>query len=175
MRSSWMGFAAVVALAGCGGRDAKAPAQAGGQASQAAAVAAESGRAHPGGPLGMVFDSVREAVAMGVYRVSLSVPLLPGAARASQQAEMQAVLDAERAADTTLAAIRVLGFMPPSAGAAKHPTGMRMIPFAILTWAPPGGWNAVSAANARGPHSTDALFVTDLPHHQPVPGTGAPR
>jgi hypothetical protein len=170
MRSSWMGVLAVLALTGCGGRE-KAPAP--GAASITPGMGAPA--VHAGGPLGMVFDSVREAVAPGVYRVSLSVPLLPGGTRASQQAEMQAVLDAERVADSTLAAIRVLGFMPPSAGAAKHPSGMRMIPFAILTWAPPGGWNTVSAANAHGPHGTDALFVTDLPHHQPVPGTGAPR
>ncbi|OYV65299.1 MAG: hypothetical protein B7Z72_12380, partial [Gemmatimonadetes bacterium 21-71-4] len=127
------------------------------------------------GPMHQVFDTLREHVAIGVDRISLSVMLAPDAGREAQQATMQAVADAERAADTSLAAIRVLGFLPPPAGHGEHPSGMRMIPFAILSWQPRGGWNALTAASARAPHSTDVLFVTDLPNHQPVPGAGQGR
>jgi hypothetical protein len=127
------------------------------------------------GPMHQVFDSLRETVAPGVARVSLSVMLAPGSTREIQRATMQAVLEAERKADAGLGAVRVLGFLPPPAGHAAHPEGLRMIPFAIVTWAPPGGWDSVTAANAKGPHTTRDLFVTDLPGHQPVPGAGGSR
>jgi hypothetical protein len=114
-------------------------------------------------------------VAPGVSRISLSMMLAPGSGRDAWRAAMQAVLDAERGRDSSLAAVRVLGFLPPPPGdSATHPSGMRMVPFAIVTWAPVGGWNALTAATARGPHSTQDLFVTDLPSHRRVPGAGGP-
>ncbi len=153
---------------------------AGGSATPPGAAAAAGAAAVPGaeparGPLHTVFDSLREHVAIGVDRISISMMLLPEAGRAAQQASMQAVLDAERRADQTLAAIRVLGFLPPPQGHGEHPSGVRLIPFAILTWQPPGGWNAVSGASLHAPHTTDVLFVTDLPNHQPVQGAGKGR
>jgi len=33
----------------------------------------------------------------------------------------------------------------------------------------------VTAANARGPHATDVLFVSDLPAHPRLPAPGAGR
>ena len=167
MSSRTWTFVALLALAGC---TVKHGTPARGAAAGAAAAPADSSGAPMPGPLHGVFDSLRESVAPGVARISLSVMLPPGLARDAQQTLMQMVLDAERRADSGLAAIRVLGFLPPPPDHAQHPSGMRMIPFAILTWAPAGGWNALTAANARGPHTTDALFVTDLKGHQPVPG-----
>ncbi len=166
---------ATVVLGGCAVEHGNPPAaQTGAQAPGAAAVPGTAAMAP--GPMHQVFDSTRERVAIGVDRISLSVMLDPSAGRAAQQATMQAVLDAERSADSSLAAIRVLGFLPPPAGHGQHPSGgIRMIPFAIVTWQPAEGWNAVSAASLHAAHTTDVLFVTDLPNHQPVPGAGKGR
>jgi hypothetical protein len=164
----------VVALGACAVEHGNPPAA-------RAAAQAPGGAGAPGtaalapGPMHQVFDSSRDRVAIGVDRISLSVMLDPSAGRAAQQATMQAVMDAERAADSSLAAIRVLGFLPPPAGHGEHPSGLRMIPFAILTWQPAEGWNAVSARSLHAAHNTDVLFVTDLPNHQPVPGAGKGR
>jgi hypothetical protein len=117
-----------------------------------------------------VFSRVEDTVAIGVRRMTLHVMLVSETDRSAQRAALHTVLDAERRADSTLAAIRVLGFFPPAATPGGHPGGMSMVPSAILEWAPAGGWNAVSAANARGPHTTDSLFVADLPNHQRMPG-----
>ncbi len=91
------------------------------------------------GPMHQVFATMRDTVAVGVERVSLSVMLAPETERKAQQATMQAVLDAQRQADSSLAAIRVLGFFPPPPGHSAHPSGMAMVPFAILEWVPAGG------------------------------------
>jgi len=121
-----------------------------------------------------VFDSTRETVAPGVVRVSLSVMVPGGQSRQAQRAMLEAVADAERRADSSLAAIRVLGFLPPgphgSGASGGHPTGMRLVPFAILEWVPAGGWNALSAASLRAPRTTSVTFVADLPQHPRVPG-----
>jgi hypothetical protein len=127
------------------------------------------------GPMHSVFSRVEDTVAVGVRRMTLGVMLVPETDRTAQRAALHAVLDAERRADTTFAAIRVLGFFPPAATPGGHPGGMSMVPSAILEWVPAGGWNAVSAANARGPHITDSLFVADLPNHQRMRGAGAAR
>jgi len=176
-RAAWL-VAAALALGACtvehGNRQAAGAAPGpGGSVPPGGTVSPGTG-AMPGATH-TAFDSLREHVAIGVDRISISMLLGPEAGRASQQAAMQAVADAERRADPTLAAIRVLGFLPPPAGHGEHPSGMRMIPFAILTWEPDEGWNAVSAASLHAPHASHVLFVTDLPNHQPVPGAGTGR
>ena len=163
-----------LALAGCKVEQGNPPPQSrGGGVGQVPGMARQGGA--PPGPMHQVFARMRDTVAVGVERVSLSVMLAPETERKAQQATLQAVLDAQRQEDSSLAAIRVLGFFPPPAGHSEHPSGVAMVPFAILEWVPTGGWNAVSAANARGPHTTDALFVSDLPNHQRVPGAGTGR
>ena len=127
------------------------------------------------GPMHQVFDSVREHIAIGVDRISLDVMLDPAAPRAVQQATLEAVAEAERRADSTLGGIRVAGFYPPAAGHGQHPSGLRMIPSALLTWVPLGGWNAVARESLRAPHVTEVEFVSDLPNHHPAPGAGTGR
>ena len=170
MRSRFAILAAALAVGACavehGNQPAKQPAGAPGGMPQAGSAP---------GPMHTVFARVEDTVAIGVRRISLSLMLVPGSDRTAQRAAMQAVLDAQRAADSAYAAIRVLGFFPPSEAPGGHPGGMAMVPSAILEWVPTGGWNAVSPADARGPHATDALFVADLPNHQRVPGTGTGR
>jgi hypothetical protein len=120
-----------------------------------------------------VFDRLRDTVAAGVERITLSVMLAQDQPRDAQRATLEAVAAAERREDSSLAAIRVLGFLPHPGGGSREPHpmgGMRLIPFAILEWVPAEGWNGVSAANRRARRSTTVTFVSDLPQHPRVPG-----
>ena len=163
-----------LALAGCAVEHGnKVPQSAGAAGGQEPGVMPPRGGAP--GPMHSVFNRVEDTVAIGVRRMTLQVMLVPETDRSAQRAALHTVLDAERRADSTLAAIRVLGFFPPAATPGGHPGGMSMVPSAILEWAPAGGWNAVSAANARGPHTMDSLFVSDLPNHRRMSGAGAAR
>jgi hypothetical protein len=169
MRSRIAYLAAALALAGCAVEHGNQRAARTGGTDQGAA-------ASPGtapGPMHSVFARLRDTVALGVERISLSVLLAPEMDRAAQRKALEDVLQAQRKQDSGLAAIRVLGFGPPTAAHRAHPAGMAMIPFVILEWVPKDGWNAVSAANARAPHTTDVQFMADLPVHQRAPGAGA--
>jgi len=163
---------AVVALAGCSIEHGNPPPQS--QASRGAVAPAGSPQVGATGPMHQVFDRTRETVAPGVDRVTLSVMLAAGEPRHAQQATLEAVAEAQRREDSSFAAIRVLGFLPPSphggGGAGDHPTGMRLIPFAILEWVPAGGWNGLSAATPRSPRTTSVTFMSDLPQHRSIPG-----
>jgi hypothetical protein len=163
----------VLALTGCAVEHGNQPQR------QSAAGAEQSPGTMPRGtmpgPMHQVFARMRDTVAPGVERMSLSVMLAPETDRTAQRATMQSVLDAQRRDDSTLAAIRVLGFFPPPAGHSEHPSGMAMVPSAILEWVPAGGWNGVSARNAHAAHATDVLFVSDLPIHRRAPGAGTAR
>ena len=169
MRSRIAFISVALALAGCAVEHGNPPARrAGDQASALTPGAAP-------GPMHTVFARLRDTVALGVERISLSVLLAPEMDRSAQRKALEDVLEAQRQQDSGLAAIRVLGFNPPTAAHSAHPAGMAMIPFVILEWVPKGGWNAVSAANARGPHGTDVQFMADLPVHQRAPGAGVAR
>ena len=169
MRSRIASIAVAAALAGCAVEHGNPPAgRAGDQASALTPGAAP-------GPMHAVFARLRDTVAPGVERISLSLLLAPEMDRTAQRKALEDVLEAQRARDSSLAAIRVLGFSPPTAAHSAHPAGMAMIPFVILEWVPSGGWNAVSAANARGPHATDVQFMADLPVHQRTPAAGTAR
>ena len=175
MSSRIVALLLAVALAGCAVEHGnKAPQRTGAAGGQAPGIMPPRGSMP--GPMHSVFNRVEDTVAIGVRRMTLQLMLVPETDRTAQRAALHAVLDAERRADTTFAAIRVLGFFPPAAATpGGHPGGMSMVPSAILEWVPSGGWNAVSAANARGPHITDSLFVADLPNHQRMRGAGAAR
>jgi hypothetical protein len=76
---------------------------------------------------------------------------------------MEAVADDARR-DTTVAALRVLGYLPPPPGHGDR-GGPGLVPFAYLEWVPAGGWEGVSAGTARAAHHTDVVFMADL-HRQ---------
>ncbi len=174
MSSRTLTLTLALALAGCAVEHGNQPSrQPAGSADRDTGTARLGGA--PPGPMHQVFARMRDTVALGVERMSLSVMLAPGTDRSVQQATMQAALDAQRRDDSSLAAIRVLGFLPPAAGHSAHPNGLPMVPSAILEWVPAGGWNGVNASNARGLHTTDALFVSDVPNHQKVRGAGELR
>lgn len=176
MSSRILFLALALTLASCavehGDRPAQRPAAG---AVQSPGMAQQAGA--PPGPMHQVFARLRDTVAAGVERISLSVLLAPEMDRSAQRAAMQAVLDAQRHDDSTLAAIRVLGFYPPPAVHGTHPSGgMTMVPSALIEWVPAaGGWNGVNAGNAHATHTTDELFVSDLPNHQRGHGAGTGR
>ena len=122
-----------------------------------------------GGPLHAVFDRRQEAVAEGVTRLIVSV-VLRGAERDSARAAMEAVADDARR-DTTVAAVRVLGYLPPERGHGDR-GGPGLVPFAYLEWIPAGGWGDVSASTVRTAHHTEVVFMEDLHRH---PGREGPQ
>jgi hypothetical protein len=174
MSSRILTLAVTLALAGCAVEHGNPPARQGAAGADQLRGMAQQGGA-PSGPMHQVFARLRDTVAVGVVRVSLSVLLAPEVDRSAQRATMQAVLDAQRRDDSTLAAIRVLGFFPPPSGHSTHPSGVAMVPSALLEWVPAEGWNAVSAGNAHAAHTTDVLFVSDLPNHKRMTGAGPAR
>ncbi len=174
MSSRNLTLALALALAGCAVEHGNQPAQQSAAGSDQSSGMALQGGAAPG-PMQQVFARLRDTVASGVERISLSVLLAPEVDRLAQRATMQSVLDAQRKDDSSLAAIRVLGFYAPPPAHGTHPSGVAMVPSALLEWVPAGGWNGVNATNAHGPHTTDALFVSDLPNHQRGHGAGTAR
>ena len=168
MLSRFAGLVVVLGLAGCAVEHGNPPAERpGARAGQSPHSAPQGGAV---GPLHQVFDRFRETVAPGVERITLSVMLVPDRGREAQRASLEAVADAQRRDDASLAGIRVLGFLPSPQDHGGHPAGPRLIPFAILEWLPAAGWNALSAQNARLPHETRLTFVQDLPSHPKLPG-----
>ena len=170
--------ALALTLAGCAVEHADRTAQRPASGAAQSPVMAQQGGARSG-PMHQVFARLRDTVAAGVERISLSIVLAPEMDRSAQRAALQAVLDAQRHDDSTLAAIRVLGFYPPPAGhgnGAHASGGVTMVPSALIEWVPTaGGWNGVNAGNARAAHTTDELFVSDLPNHQHGHGAGTAR
>ena len=109
-----------------------------------------------------VFARSVDTVAPGVTRERVGL-VLPWLDRDSARAALEAVAnDARR--DTTVAALRVLGYMPPAPGHGAR-GGPELVPFAYLEWVPAGGWDGVSATTARAAHHTDVVFMEDL-HRQ---------
>jgi hypothetical protein len=161
MRSRIAVALALVALAGCrveGGKVGRAPGQAPAADSpeEAALRARSPGLAHA------VFARKREEVAPGLARVTLSAIVRFDAGADSVRKVLEALLAAERAADTGAAAVRILGFLPPPPG---HGAGaerqMVLIPLAFTDWAPEPGWESLSVATRHRPYHTTTRFVHD--------------
>ena len=175
---------ALAALAGCrveGGRTNRAPGQAAADTSSGAGRAMSPGLAHT------VFARKRETVAPGLVRVTVSAMVRLDAGTDSVKKVLEGLLAAERAADTGVAAVRILGFLPPPAG---HGAGaqrqMVLIPLAFTDWAPEPGWDSLSAATRQRPYHTTTRFVHDAaalrgmglgtgPGSTLPPGHSAPR
>ena len=89
---------------------------------------------------------------------------------------MESLLADERTRDSSVAAIRILGYMPPAAG---HGTArVTLVPLAYTDWAP-GAFDSLSAATRRRPYRTVTVFMHDAetlramglnPNVGPVPG-----
>jgi hypothetical protein len=158
MRSSVAAALAALMLAGCVIEHGNAP-----PARREGATGFPPGAGDSAaGSLHAVFARSRDTVATGVTRETVSM-LVPWAERDSVRAALEAVAnDARR--DTTVAALRVLGYLPPVPGHGDR-GGPGMVPFAYLEWVPVGGWDGVSAHTAHFAHHTDVVFMGDL-HRQ---------
>jgi hypothetical protein len=168
MSSRLAGLLAALALAGCSVEHGNQPPQR--QAARGEISPHGVPESGAPGPMHQVFDRMRDTVAPGVERVTLSVMLAQEQSREQQRATLEAVAEAQRHDDSSVAAIRVLGFLPHPGGGRSHPMGMRLIPFAILEWVPAQGWNGLTPATLRAPRTTTVTFVSDLPQHPRIPG-----
>jgi hypothetical protein len=157
--------ALLLGLAGCSLEHGNVPPERASSAARSPHARADSA----GGPLHAVFDRRQELVAPGVARITVSV-VLRADGREAVRAALEAVADDARR-DTSVGAVRVLGFMPPAPGHGDR-GGPGMVPFAYLEWIPAGGWDDVTARTAREAHHTDVVFVEDLKAHPGMPGSG---
>jgi len=164
MRSDLL-IAAAVLLAGCALEHGNQPPARAAADTRSPPAARDSA----GGPLHTVFDRRADTVAAGVTRVVVSV-VLRGPERDGARATMESVADDARR-DSTVAAVRVLGYLPPAPGHGDR-GGPGLVPFAYLEWVPAGGWDAVSALTARGAHHAEVVFMGDLHSH---PGREGPQ
>lgn len=133
-------------------------------------------------PLGhRVFNRKREEVAPGLVRVTVSTIVRFDIGQDSAKRVMENLLADERTRDSTVAAIRVLGYLPPASG---HGTArVTLVPLAYTDWAP-GWFDSLSAATRRRPYRTETVFLHDAetlramglnPNVGPVPPGGQMR
>lgn len=153
MRSRIVILAALAALAGC-------RVEGGSQARAAADTAALEDRPTQPGIGHSVFDRKREVVAPGLERVTVSAIVRLDAGADSARTVMEALLASERGSDTTAAAIRILGYLPPPQGHGAS-TRMMLIPLAFTDWAPEPGFDSLSVATRRHAYRTTTSFVHD--------------
>jgi hypothetical protein len=111
-----------------------------------------------------VFDRRREQVAPGVVRLTLGALVRADRGQAAARAAMEAVADEARRQDSTLAAVRVLAYLPPTPGA---PRGAMLQPLGYLDWVPPAGWDALTPTSVREFHRFDVVFLMDIPEPRP--------
>ena len=160
MRSRTLLAAVLPVLAGCALEHGNAPPE------RSAARSPHASRDSASRPLHAIFDRRQETLAPGVARVVVYV-VLKGPERDGVRATMEATADETRR-DTTVAAVRVLGYLPPTPGHGDR-GGPGLVPFAYLEWIPAGGWDSVTERTARAAHHTDVVFMDDLSAH---PGSG---
>ena len=120
-------------------------------------------------------------MAPGLVRVTVSTIVRYDIGQDSGKKVMENLLADERQRDTTVAAIRVLGYMPPAPG---HGTArVTLVPLAYTDWAP-GAVDSLSAATRRRPYRTETVFMHDaatlramglIPDGAPVPPGGQMR
>jgi len=144
--------AALVTCAGC-------RMESGQPSGQRQAQRSDSATAEASPPLGhRVFDRKRVEVAPGLVRVTISTIVRMEIGQDSAQKVMEKLLAEERKRDSTVAAIRVLGYLPPAAG---HGTArVTLVPLAYTEWAP-GPFDSLSAATRRRPYRTATVFMHD--------------
>lgn len=162
MRSRMAVAVALAVLAGCRVEGA-------GRERAAADTAAAPGT--PGGVMHTVFGRRSEMVAPGLEWVTLSAIVRLDIGQDSARKVMESLLAAERAADSTAAAIRVLAYLPPPAG---HGTGthMTLVHLAFTDWAPEPGFDSLSAATRRHRYATTTRFVHDAAMLRGMMGSG---
>jgi len=128
-----------------------------------------------------IFNRKREEVAPGLVRVTLSTVVRIDIGQDSAKKVMEYLLADERTRDSSVAAIRVLGYMPPAPG--HGAARVTLVPLAYTDWAP-GPFDSLSVATRRRPYATHTVFMHDaealramglIPNVGPVPPGGQTR
>ena len=151
-----LGVVALAVLAGCrieGGDQARAQRQ---RPAQDTTAAAGEERA----PIGhRVFDRKSEQVARGIVRVTVSTIVRIDIGQDSARKTIENLLEQERRRDSSVAAIRVLAYLPPAQGHGAQQSAL--VPLAFLDWVPAAGWDHLTPETVRQPYRATTTFVHD--------------
>ena len=159
-RTEWLAIA-VVALGACSVERGSPP----GQPDAPQGGAEFSFRAWPDSAppsSRQVFDRERQVVAAGLARLMVHAIIGVDQGRAAARTAMQAIADSVRHRDTTLAAVRVIGYFPPTLAESDGP-GATLVPMGYLEWVPLPGWDSVSVSTARADHRVNIVWLRDVP------------
>jgi hypothetical protein len=162
-RASWIAIVAV--LAACRVEGGSPPGQAAERPEQPQAhnFGSEARRDSAPPSEHQLFDRKAEQVEPGVARLTLSALVRADQGHDAARAAMEAMANEARRQDSTLAAIRVLAYLPPSPGA---PRGATLQMLGYLDWVPAAGWDALTPTSAREFHRYNVVFLTDIPEHR---------
>jgi hypothetical protein len=107
-----------------------------------------------------LFDRERQR-AGGAERLIVHAIIAVNQGEAAARSAMQALADSLRRADTTLAAVRVIGYAPPTP---PRPGGeVALSPLGYLEWVPIEGWDSVSTRTARTLHRINVVWFQVVP------------
>jgi hypothetical protein len=116
-----------------------------------------------------VFDRERQTVAAGVTRLIVHAIIGVDKGRAAARAAMQAIADSARHRDTTLAAVRVIGYFPPTMTDSSA-QGATLTPLGYLEWVPLPGWDSLTVQTAHVFHRVNIVWLRPVPE-APAPVT----
>ena len=108
-----------------------------------------------------VFDREPQTVA-GAGRLIVHAIIGVDQGRAAARMAMQTIADSARHRDTTLAAVRVIGYFPPALPESSG-HGTTLTPMGYLEWVPLPGWDSVSVSTARARHRVNIVWLRDVP------------
>ena len=159
-RTEWLAIA-MVALGACSVERGSPP----GQPNASQGGAEFSFRAWPDSAppsSRQVFDRERQVVAAGLARLIVHAIIGVDQGRAAARMAMQAIADSARHRDTTLAAVRVIGYFPPTMTDSSA-QGATLTPMGYLEWVPLPGWDSASVSTARAGHRVNIVWLRDVP------------
>ena len=113
-----------------------------------------------------VFDRERQVVAAGLARLIVHAIIGVDQGRAAARMAMQTIADSSRHRDTTLAAVRVIGYFPPTMTDSAQ--GATLMPMGYLEWVPLPGWDSLTVQTAHLFHRVNIVWL------RPVPEAPAP-
>ncbi len=166
-RTEWLAIA-MVALGACSAERGSPP----GQPNASQGGAEFSFRAWPDSAppsSRQVFDRERQVVAAGLARLIVHAIIGVDKGRAAARTAMQAIADSARHRDTTLAAVRVIGYFPPTMTDSSA-QGATLTPMGYLEWVPLPGWDSLTVQTAHLFHRVNIVWLRPVPE-APAPVT----
>lgn len=166
-RTEWLAIA-MVALGACSVERGSPP----GQPNASQGGAEFSFRAWPDSAppsSRQVFDRERQVVPAGLARLIVHAIIGVDQGRAAARTAMQAIADSARHRDTTLAAVRVIGYFPPTMTDSSA-RGATLTPMGYLEWVPLPGWDSLTVQTAHLFHRVNIVWLRPVPE-APAPVT----